>query len=96
MYLVIILAFEKSKIYVSFKISLISTSGINKIIKSLDVNKAKGPDGISAKFAKMSAIIDCHLANIINNDTSLNKYSKHAKTATVMPIFKKKMIIEQI
>ena len=60
------------------------------IIKSLNVNKAKGPDGISAKFVKMSAnVIDCHLANIINNDISLNKYSKHAKTATVRPIFKK-------
>ena len=34
-------------------------------------------------------VIDCHLANIINNDISLNKYSKHAKTATVRPIFKK-------
>ena len=29
------------------------------------------------------------IANIINNDLSLNKYSKHAKTATVTPIFKK-------
>ena len=66
-----------------------STSDINKIIKSLN-----GPDAISAKFVKMSAnIIDCHLANIINNDLSLNKYSKHAKTATVRPIFKK--MIEQ-
>ena len=38
----------------------------------------------------MSAnVIDCHLANIINNDISSNKYSKHAKTATVRPIFKK-------
>ena len=37
----------------------------------------------------MSAVIDCHLANIINNDISLNKYSKHAKTTTVRPIFKK-------
>ena len=38
----------------------------------------------------MSAdVIDCHLANIINNDIFLNKYSKHAKTATVRPIFKK-------
>ena len=47
-------------------------------------------DGISAKFVKMSAnVITCHLANIINNDLSLNKYSKHAKTATVRPIFKK-------
>ena len=38
----------------------------------------------------MSAnVIDCHLANIINNDISLNKYSKDTKTATVCAIFKK-------
>ena len=63
---------------------------INKIIKSLNLKRAKGPDGISAKFVKMSAnIFDSHLANIVNNDISLNKYSKHAKTTTVRPIFKK-------
>ena len=73
-----------------FDLPYASTSDINKIIKSFNVNKAKGPDGISAKLVKMSAnVIDCHLANIINNDISLNKYSKHAKTATVRPIFKK-------
>ena len=54
------------------------------------MNKVKGPDGISAKFAKMLAnVIDRHLFNIINNDLSLNKYSKHVKTAKVSPIFKK-------
>ena len=38
----------------------------------------------------MSAnVIDCHLANIINNDISSNKYPKHAKTETVKFIFKK-------
>ena len=64
-------------------------SGINKIIKSLNKNKAKGPDGISTKFVKMSAsVIDCHLANIINNDMSNNNYSEHAKTVTVRSIFK--------
>ena len=73
-----------------FDLPYASTSDINKVIKSLNVNKAKGPDGISAKFVKMSAnVIDCHLANIINNDISLNKYSKHVKTAIVRPIFKK-------
>ena len=30
-----------------------------------------------------------NLANIINNDISSNKYSKHDKAATVRPIFKK-------
>ena len=66
-----------------------SWSSINRIIKSLNVNKAKGPDGISAKFLKMSTnVIDCHSANIIDKDIFLKKYSKHAKTATVRPIFK--------
>ena len=39
----------------------------------------------------MSASVsdDGHLPNIINNDISLTKYSKHAKTATVRPTFKK-------
>ena len=65
-----------------------STSDINKVIKSLNVKKTKGPDGISQKFVKMSVnIIECHLANIINNDTSLNKYFKHAKTG----LFSKKI-----
>ena len=74
----------------TFDLPYASASDFNKIIKSLNVNKAKGLDGISAKFVNMSAnVIDCHLANIINNDISLNKYSKHAKTATVRPIFKK-------
>ena len=75
----------------TFDLPYASTSDINKITKSLNVNKAKGSDGISAKFVKMSAnVIDCPLANIINNDISSNKYSKHAKTATVRPIFKKR------
>ena len=59
-------------------------------MKSLNVNKAKGPDGLSAKFVKMSAnVIDCHLADIINNDIFLNKYSRYAKIATARPIFKR-------
>ena len=38
----------------------------------------------------MSAnVSDCHLSNIIACDISKNKYFKHAKTATVRPIFKK-------
>ena len=51
-----------------FDLPCASSSDINKIIKSFNVNKAKGPEGISAKFVKMSAkVIYCHLANIIFN-----------------------------
>ena len=74
----------------TFDLRYASTSDMKNIIKSLNVNKAKGSDDISAKFVKMSTnVIDCHLANMINNDISSNKYSKHAKTVTVRPIFKK-------
>ena len=63
---------------------------INKIIKSLDRNKATGPDGIPVKFVQMSAnAIDCHLSNVIACDILKNKYSEHAKIVTVRPIFKK-------
>ena len=59
-----------------FDLPYTSTSKINKIIQLLNVNKAKRPDGFSAKFIKMSAnVIYCHFVNIINNDISLNKYS---------------------
>ena len=65
-----------------------TASDINKIIKSLDTNKTTGPDGIPAKFVQMSAnLIDCHLSNIISFDILKNKYSEHAKTATVGPVF---------
>ena len=63
---------------------------INKLIKSLNLKGTKGPDGISAKLVKISGnVLDSHFANIANNDISLNKYSKRAKTTTVRPIFKK-------
>ena len=52
------------------------------------MNKAKSPDGISAKFVKISAdIIDCYIANIINKDISNNQLSENTKTATVKLIF---------
>ena len=74
----------------NFDLPKANVSDITKIIKSLNTNKAKRPDGISAKFVKMSAsVIYFHLANIINNDISNNNYSEHAKTATMRPIFKK-------
>ena len=67
-----------------------SAKDINQLIKSLNINMAKGPDGIPAKFVKISAdITDCHIANIINKDISNNKLSENAKTATIRPIFKK-------
>ena len=38
-----------------FELAYANAKDINQIIKSPNVNKAKGPDGISAKFLKMLA-----------------------------------------
>ena len=46
---------------------------MNKIIRSLDSKKAKGPDKIPVKVVKMSSyIIDLRLTTIINNDLLTN------------------------
>ena len=61
-------------------------------MKSLNINKAKGPDGISAKFVKISAdFIVYYIANITNKDISNNKFFENAKTATIRSFFLKKM-----
>ena len=50
-------------------IKAVTVDQINKIIRSLDVNKTTGPDEIPVKGVKMSTyIIDKHLTNTINND----------------------------
>ena len=47
-----------------------------KIIKAFNESKAERPDGISAKFVKMSTnVIDCRVANIIHHNISFNKDS---------------------
>ena len=50
-----------------------TTEDLNKIIKSLNPNKATGPYHISLKIIKTVAnIIDSHLAYIINKDLKEN------------------------
>ena len=67
-----------------------STKDINNIIKSLNINKATGPDGIPAKFIRMSAnVIDSHLTNIIYNDIDQNNYSEMPKLQTSNQLLKK-------
>ena len=47
-----------------------TTGDINKIIKSLNSNKATGPDRIPLKFIKITPnVTDSHLAYIINKNT---------------------------
>ena len=74
----------------NFDIPTTTTEEINKIIKELDPKKAIGLNKIPPKIVKMSAnVIDSHLVNIINNDITINVFSKKAKVACAKPIFKK-------
>ena len=64
---------ENFKTFETFNIPVASVQDVNKIIKSLNPNKATGPERIPPKIVNLSAnIIDSHLPNIINND--LNKH----------------------
>ena len=66
-----------------------TTEDINKIIKSLNPNKATSPDYIPLKIIKTAAnVIDSHLAYIINEDLKENKFSEIAKIALERPIYK--------
>ena len=67
-----------------------TTEDINTIIKSLNPNKATGPDRIPLKIIKTATnVIDSHLAYIISKDLKENNFSENAKTALVRPIYKK-------
>ena len=56
----------------------VTTEDINKIIKSLNPNKATCPDHIPLKIIKTAAnVIDSHLAHIINKDLKENKFSEN-------------------
>ena len=63
---------------------------INKIIKSLNTNKATGPDPIPLKIIKSAAnVTDFHLAYIINKDLTENEFSENATRTLARPIYKK-------
>ena len=74
----------------NFDFPIEEVEDINKIIKSLNLRKATGPDGIPVKILKIARnVIDSHLTNIINRDIKENKFSEDAKTALVRPLHKK-------
>ena len=61
----------------------------NKIIRSLNLRKATGSDGILIKILKIARnVIDTQLTNIRNRDKK-NKFSENTKTDVVRPLYKK-------
>ena len=74
-----------------FEIKEATVPEINKLLKSINVKKATGPDSIPPKLAKLSAnIADSHLCNVINKDINKFSYAGEAKVASVRPMYKKK------
>ena len=60
------------------------------LLDSLDVKKATGYDGISAKILKISApAIHTQLVHIFNKCNDANIFPTQCKMATVSPVFKK-------
>jgi hypothetical protein len=74
------------------RLSNIQTSEeeVSKVIKSLDIGKALGPDGISNKLLKETALaISKPLSDLFNKSFELGKVPKRWKEANLCPIFKK-------
>ena len=75
----------------SFDLPSTSKEDINKIVDSLNANKAAGPDGIPLDLIKLSSnIVERYLTNIINHDILQFYFSNGAKNALVSFIYKKK------
>ena len=78
--------------FLGFELRPASKEDIKKIVKSLNVNKATGPDGMLLKLIKLSAnvVVDKYLTNIINHDISRSCFSDAANNSLVRTIYKKK------
>ena len=72
----------------SFELPSASEEDINKIVKSLNANKATESDRIPLKLS--ANVVDKYLTSIINHDISRSYFSDGAKNTLVRPIYKKK------
>ena len=68
-----------------------SEQEVLRILNTLDTNKSTGPDGLPAKFLKLTALLIAKpLSQLFNKSLSLGVYPKDFKKANVKPIFKNK------
>ena len=67
-----------------------SETEVQNILESLDVSKANGPDGISARLLREGApAISKSLAKLFNFSLDSHRFPSQWKRANVVPIFKK-------
>ena len=73
----------------SFDLPPASKKDLDKIVKSLNANKATEPDGIPLKLIKCSAdVVGKYFISIRNHDILRYYFSDGAKNALVRPICK--------
>ena len=73
----------------AFSFAEISLESVLKTLKSINPNKATGPDNIPNKVLKMAAeILSPSLSAIFNRSLSMGIYPDDWKMARVLPIFK--------
>ena len=73
----------------AFSFAEISLESVLKSLKSINPNKATGPDNIPNKVLKMAAeILSPSLSAIFNRSLSMGIYPDDWKMARVLPIFK--------
>ena len=80
---------ERNNIHILENIS-INSKEVFRILKSLDISKATGPDGISARLLRQVApAISESLTKLFNISLAENKFPSEWKKANEIPIFKK-------
>ena len=76
--------------YEPLEMFIITPSDVNNILKSVDINKANGPDGISNRILKIcNNQLSEPLALVFNFALKTGKYPSEWKNANLIPIFKK-------
>ncbi|MCG8048126.1 MAG: reverse transcriptase domain-containing protein, partial [Candidatus Thiodiazotropha endolucinida] len=74
---------------IQFRIPLMKYQELNSILTSLDVTKATGFDGLTARALKSAAPVVCPtLLNIINSSIATGTFPSSLKHAKILPIHK--------
>lgn len=81
---------ENAMQFNKFEIPYVQVSYVKQKLNSLDVTKATGMDGISAKFLKTASDVICEpICTMINLSVKSGKFPTQLKQTKVTPIYKK-------
>ena len=78
-----------------FTFSKINVDTVNNLLKTINANKATGPDNIPGRLLKIASdVLSPSLTEIFNKSLSTGSYPDDWKMAKVMPIYKHGKITE--